>query len=64
MTVAVVAADDQKVQLVLDGLTITNKFFFASTQAVVKAAQKELGLTVDGKAGKQTITALGGVWRG
>ena len=47
-----------------DGLTVTNKFFFASTQAVVKAAQKELGLTVDGKAGKQTITALGGVWKG
>jgi len=34
------------------------------TAAAVKAYQKSKGLDVDGKAGKNTITALGGKWRG
>lgn len=34
------------------------------TAAAVKAYQKSNGLKADGKAGKNTITALGGVWRG
>lgn len=46
-----------------DGLTVTNRFYFATTKKIVKQAQKALGLTVDGKVGKQTVTALGGVWR-
>lgn len=37
--------------------------FGAITEAAVKAYQKSKGLTVDGKAGKNTITALGGKWR-
>lgn len=38
--------------------------FYGSTRTQVKAYQKDHGLTVDGKAGKNTITALGGIWRG
>lgn len=34
------------------------------TAAAVKAFQKSAKLAVDGKAGRNTITALGGVWRG
>ena len=34
------------------------------TEAAVKAYQKSNDLSVDGKAGKNTITALGGKWRG
>ena len=45
------------------GLTFGNKNFFSSTKRVVKAFQQSKGLTTDGKAGKLTITALGGVWR-
>lgn len=38
--------------------------FYRSTLKQVRAFQKDAGLTVDGKVGKQTITALGGVWKG
>lgn len=34
------------------------------TDLAIRKYQKAKGLTVDGKAGKKTITALGGVWRG
>lgn len=37
--------------------------FGAATEAAVKAYQKRQGLMPDGKAGRDTITALGGVWR-
>ena len=35
-----------------------------NTKKAVEAFQKQKGLTVDGKAGKNTVTALGGKWRG
>lgn len=38
--------------------------FGKKTEAAVMAYQKAKKLTVDGKAGKNTITKLGGVWRG
>ena len=38
--------------------------FGDTTESAVKAYQKAKVLAVDGKAGKNTITALGGVWRG
>ena len=38
--------------------------YYGSTVSAVKAYQRDNGLTVDGKAGKNTITALGGVWNG
>lgn len=34
------------------------------TDAAIRAFQSSRGLTVDGKAGRQTITALGGTWVG
>jgi|GEM_PF-2948632 len=34
------------------------------TDAAIRAYQSAKGLTVDGKAGKQTVTALGGTWTG
>lgn len=37
--------------------------FGQNTKAAVMAYQKAKGLTIDGKAGKNTITALGGVWK-
>lgn len=49
------------------GITVdtnTSKRFGSSTRSLVKLFQKENGLTVDGIAGKNTITALGGVWDG
>lgn len=46
------------------GLTLTNANFYGSTRTVVKQYQKDNGLTVDGIAGKKTITALGGNWNG
>lgn len=45
------------------GITASNGNFYASTKKVVKQFQKDHGLEVDGIAGKNTITALGGVWR-
>lgn len=44
--------------------TSSSKNFYGSTRTQVRAFQKDAGLTVDGKAGKQTITALGGIWKG
>lgn len=38
--------------------------FGSGTEKAVKAFQKAKGLSVDGIAGKKTITALGGVWGG
>lgn len=38
--------------------------FYGSTRTAVKQYQRDNGLTVDGIAGKNTITALGGIWRG
>ena len=38
--------------------------FGDNTESAVKKFQKAKGLTVDGKAGKNTITALGGKWNG
>lgn len=46
------------------GLTVTNGNYASATEAKVKAFQKARGLEVDGKAGKQTLTALGGTWAG
>ena len=43
------------------GLAVDGRFGPA-TQKAVREFQKVKGLTIDGKAGKQTITALGGVW--
>lgn len=50
-----------------DGITIdtkNSKRFGSSTRKLVKDYQKANGLKVDGIAGEQTITALGGVWDG
>lgn len=44
------------------GLNVNNRNYFNSTRNKVKAYQKANGLTVDGKAGPQTITALGGFY--
>lgn len=44
------------------GLNPKNKNYFGTTRSKVKTFQKAKGLTVDGKAGPQTITALGGVY--
>ena len=38
--------------------------FGSKTDKAVRSFQKTKGLTVDGKAGKNTIKALGGVWQG
>lgn len=45
-----------------EGITAGNESFGPVTTKVVKAYQKDKGLAVDGIAGKNTITALGGVW--
>ena len=44
------------------GLSLTNGNYYSQTKKVVRAFQQANGLEVDGKAGKLTITALGGVW--
>ena len=46
------------------GITASNQNFASQTKAAVMAFQKANNLTVDGVAGKNTITALGGVWGG
>lgn len=46
------------------GLTVTNGNYLSSTTKKVKEFQKAKGLKVDGIAGKLTITALGGDWKG
>lgn len=45
------------------GLSVGNKNYLSKTKAKVKAYQKAAGLEVDGKAGPQTIAALGGTYR-
>lgn len=42
----------------------TDGIYGQITAAAVKAYQKSVGLKADGMAGKKTITALGGIWRG
>ena len=46
------------------GGTGTDGEFGKNTESAVKSFQKAAGLTVDGKAGEKTVTALGGVWNG
>lgn len=46
------------------GLNVDNKNYFNGTKVIVRAYQAANGLTVDGKAGKKTLTALGGYWDG
>lgn len=49
-----------------DGITIdtkNSKHFGSSTKKLVKKFQKDYGLTIDGVAGRKTITALGGVYK-
>ena len=41
-------------------LTVTNANYLSKTVSVVKKYQKDHGITADGKAGKETITSLGG----
>ncbi len=45
-----------------DANLATDGKFGPATEKAVKAYQKLKGLTVDGKAGKNTIRALGGIW--
>lgn len=48
-----------------DGISVDNdasKHFGSATKRNVKAFQRDSGLTVDGIAGKKTITALGGIF--
>ena len=44
------------------GVTMGNPNYKSKTVAVVKRYQKDHGLTVDGKAGPETITSLGGIY--
>lgn len=44
--------------------TSSSRNFYGSTRTAVKNFQRDNGLTVDGIAGKNTITALGGKWNG
>lgn len=49
-----------------EGITVdtkSSKNFRSSTRKMVKAFQTDRGLAVDGKAGKETITALGGKYK-
>lgn len=46
------------------GSTGADGIFGQGTLKAVEAFQKKKGLEVDGKAGKNTITALGGTWKG
>ena len=46
-----------------DNLTIGNRNYYSKTKNTVKAFQRANGLTVDGKAGPQTIAALGGTFQ-
>ena len=41
-------------------LTLNNPYYKSKTVSVIKNYQKANGLTIDGKAGPQTITSLGG----
>lgn len=44
------------------GLNLNNPNYRSKTTSVVKRYQKDHGLVVDGKAGKATITSLGGIY--
>ncbi len=44
------------------GLTLTNRNFYRQTENVVKAYQQANKLAVDGKAGRNTIESLGGIY--
>ena len=44
--------------------TSSSRNFYGSTRTAVKNFQRDNGLTIDGKAGKKTITALGGKLNG
>lgn len=49
-----------------NGITVNTKTsnrFLGSTRKCVKAFQRDNGLTIDGVAGKKTITALGGIFK-
>ena len=46
------------------GLTLSNQNFLSATRNTVKRSQQAHGLVVDGKAGRETIASLGGVWNG
>lgn len=46
------------------GITAGNGNYLLSTERTVRQFQKDQGLNADGIAGKRTLTALGGVWRG
>ena len=46
------------------GLTLSNQNFLSATRNTVKRYQQAHGLVVDGKAGRETIASLGGVWNG
>ena len=45
------------------GISATNGNYLSSTEKIVRQFQEDHGLQVDGRAGKYTITALGGVWK-
>lgn len=48
-----------------DGISVdtkNSKYYGAKTRKTVKAFQADAGLTIDGKAGKKTIRALGGIF--
>lgn len=49
------------------GISVNKKYsnrFASATRKMVKQYQKDNGLVVDGIAGKNTITSLGGIWQG
>lgn len=46
------------------GLTLTNGNYYGNTKKVVRKFQIDKKLKPDGIAGKNTVTALGGVWMG
>lgn len=48
------------------GITVntdSSKYFRSSTRRLVKEYQRDNGLTIDGVAGKRTITSLGGIYK-
>ena len=47
-----------------DSLTVSNPRYRSATRRVVRKYQQAHGLAVDGIAGQNTITALGGIWEG
>ena len=61
-------ADVKQLQWLLNEVNganlVCDSRFGPATEKAVKAFQRVKGLKVDGKAGRQTITALGGEWVG